>query len=135
VLLSPFDSLIWHRPRTERLFGFRHRLEAYTPAAKREHGYFVMPLLAGGRLVGRVDPKREGTVLRARKVSLQPTAVNAMAEALRSAAMWVGCAEVIVDDVFPRELGSPLRAALEPGGRDEGRTTGTPPRSSVNAAG
>jgi uncharacterized protein YcaQ len=134
VLLSPFDSLIWHRPRTERLFGFRHRLEAYTPAAKREHGYFVMPLLAGGRLVGRVDPKREGTVLRARKVSLQPTAVNAMAEALRSAAMWVGCAEVIVDDVFPRELGSPLRAALEPGGLDEGRT-GTPPRSSVNAAG
>jgi hypothetical protein len=112
VLLSPFDSLIWHRPRTERLFGFRHRLEAYTPAAKREHGYFVMPLLAGGRLVGRVDPKREGTVLRARRVSLGNGAVSAMAQALWSAARWVGCQEVAVDEVIPGPLGAPLRAAL-----------------------
>jgi uncharacterized protein YcaQ len=113
VLLSPFDSLIWHRPRTERLFQFRHRLEAYTPAAKREHGYFVMPLLAGGTLRGRVDPKRDGAVLRARRVSLQPTAVDAMAEALRTAASWVGCEEVVVDDVVPQELAHPLRAALK----------------------
>jgi uncharacterized protein YcaQ len=112
VLLSPFDSLIWHRPRTERLFGFRHRLEAYTPAAKREHGYFVMPLLAGGRLVGRVDPKRDGTVLRARTVSLESSAVTAMAAALRSAAQWVGCEEVVVHDVLPAELATPLRLAL-----------------------
>jgi uncharacterized protein YcaQ len=113
VLLSPFDSLIWHRPRTERLFRFRHRLEAYTPAAKREHGYFVMPLLAGGKLRGRVDPKRDGAVLRARRVSLEPTAVDAMAEALHTAAQWVGCEEVAVEDVVPKELGAPLRAALE----------------------
>ena len=112
VLLSPFDSLIWHRPRTERLFQFRHRLEAYTPAAKREHGYFVMPLLSAGGLRGRVDPKRDGGVLRARRVSLEPTAVDAMAEALRTAALWVGCEEVAVEDVVPRELGDPLRAAL-----------------------
>jgi uncharacterized protein YcaQ len=112
VLLSPFDSLIWHRPRTERLFQFRHRLEAYTPAAKREHGYFVMPLLSEGGLRGRVDPKRDGAVLRARRVSLEPTAVDAMAEALRTAALWVGCEEVAVEDVVPRELGAPLRAAL-----------------------
>jgi uncharacterized protein YcaQ len=112
VLLSPFDSLIWHRPRTERLFQFRHRLEAYTPAAKREHGYFVMPLLAAGGLRGRVDPKRDGAVLRARRVSLEPAAVDAMAEALRTAAVWVGCEEVTVEDVLPRELGAPLRAAL-----------------------
>jgi uncharacterized protein YcaQ len=120
VLLSPFDSLIWHRPRTERLFGFRHRLEAYTPAAKRLHGYFVMPLLAGGKLVGRVDPKREGATLRARTVSLEPSAVDAMAEALTTAARWVGCAEVVVDEISPPELGDPLRTAL----RDQGHAAG-----------
>jgi uncharacterized protein len=112
VLLSPFDSLIWHRRRTERLFGFRHRLEAYTPAAKREHGYFVMPLLAGGKLRGRVDPKRDGAVLRARQVSLEPRAVDAMAQALRTAASWVGCDEVAVGEVTPPECGDPLRQAL-----------------------
>jgi uncharacterized protein YcaQ len=117
VLLSPFDSLIWHRPRTERLFGFRHRLEAYTPAAKREHGYFVMPLLAGGRLLGRVDPKRDGTVLIARKLSVEPRAVPAMAEALRTAARWVGCESVALQDVNPAEARDPLLAALRsPGG-------------------
>ncbi len=117
VLLSPFDSLIWHRPRTQRLFDFRHRLEAYTPAAKREHGYFVMPLLAGGRLRGRVDPKRDGTTLYVRRVSLEPVAVEAMAEALTSAAGWVGCGEVVVDDVTPAELATPLRAALRQRGQ------------------
>ncbi len=122
VLLSPFDSLIWHRPRTERLFGFRHRLEAYTPAAKREHGYFVMPLLAGGRLVGRVDPKRDGKTLLARKVSLHPSAVDAMAEALLSAARWVGCDHVVVDEVTPRELSGRLRAALDDQGQNAGES-------------
>jgi uncharacterized protein YcaQ len=114
VLLSPFDSLIWHRPRTERLFGFRHRLEAYTPAAKREHGYFAMPLLAGGRLAGRVDPKRDGPVLRVRRVSMEKRAVAAMAVALHTAAAWVGCEEVAVEDVVPKELGPALRDALTP---------------------
>jgi uncharacterized protein YcaQ len=112
VLLSPFDSLIWHRRRTERLFGFRHRLEAYTPAAQRVHGYFVMPLLSGGRLTGRVDPKRDGTVLRARRVSLERAAVPAMAAALKDAARWVGCDDVDVEMVSPAALAPPLRAAL-----------------------
>jgi uncharacterized protein len=127
LLLSPFDSLIWHRPRTERLFGFRHRLEAYTPAAKRQHGYFVMPLLAGGRLVGRVDPKRDGRVLRARTVSLEPTAVSAMAEALRTAAGWVGCEDVVVEHVSPAELGDPLRAALDAASSTPSRANRTLP--------
>ncbi|MFE1792333.1 winged helix-turn-helix domain-containing protein [Streptomyces sp. NPDC059525] len=98
TLLSPFDSLVWDRPRTERIFGFTHRLEAYVPKPKRIHGYFAMPLLAGGRLQGRVDPGREGRTLVARQLSLTtPKAAGAMAEALWEAARWVGCEDVRVE--------------------------------------
>ncbi|GAA5615597.1 winged helix-turn-helix domain-containing protein [Streptomyces platensis] len=113
TLLSPFDSLIWDRPRTERIFGFTHRLEAYVPRPRRIHGYFAMPLLAGGRLVGRVDPAREGTTLVARQVSMQgPKAVAPMARALREAADWVGCDSVRVDRCDDGKLAAALRAEL-----------------------
>jgi uncharacterized protein YcaQ len=74
TLLSPFDSLVWDRKRTLRMFGFVHSLEAYVPKHKRVHGYFTMPLLAGGRLAGRVDPARDGKTLVARQVSLERAA-------------------------------------------------------------
>jgi uncharacterized protein YcaQ len=115
TLLSPFDSLVWDRARTARLFGFVHRLEAYVPARKRVHGYFTMPLLAGGRLVGRVDPARRGRTLVARQLSMAgPKAVSPMAEALLEAASWVGCDVVALERVSPPELAEPLRAALGP---------------------
>jgi len=112
TLLSPFDSLVWDRARTLRVFDFQHRLEAYVPAPKRVHGYFAMPLLVGGRLRGRVDPGREGTTLVAKRLSCDPAAVDAMAQALREAAEWVGCDAVALETVDPPELAKPLRAAL-----------------------
>ncbi|MEV6353725.1 winged helix-turn-helix domain-containing protein [Streptomyces hydrogenans] len=114
TLLSPFDSLIWERARTERIFGFTHRLEAYVPKPKRVHGYFAMPVLAGGRLVGRVDPAREGRTLVAKQVSLEgPKAVPAVAQALREAADWVGCDTVRVERLDPPELTPVLVKALD----------------------
>lgn len=118
TLLSPFDSLIWERARTERMFGLNHRLEAYVPKAKRVHGYYAMPLLHGGELLGRADPAREtvgkaGEVLIARQVSLHSRrAVEPMAKALWEAAAWVGCAGVRVENVVPGELAEPLTRAV-----------------------
>jgi uncharacterized protein YcaQ len=122
TLLSPFDSLVWDRKRTSRIFGFDHRLEAYVPKAKRVHGYFTMPLLAGGRLIGRVDPAREGDTLVARQVSFEPaetstlarteSAVEALRSALWEAASWVGCTAVRAEVVNPPTLRRRIEAAL-----------------------
>ncbi|WP_330339625.1 winged helix-turn-helix domain-containing protein [Streptomyces sp. NBC_00557] len=113
TLLSPFDSLIWERARTERIFGFTHRLEAYVPRQKRVYGYFAMPVLAGGRLVGRVDPAREGRTLVARQVTVDDaTAVPAVAQALIEAATWVNCTDVRVERVDAPALREPLTREL-----------------------
>jgi uncharacterized protein YcaQ len=74
VLLSPFDNLIADRDRTELLFDFHYRIEIYTPAAKRRYGYYVMPILHGERLIGRVDPRmdRQAGRLTINAVHLEP---------------------------------------------------------------
>lgn len=101
TLLSPFDSLVWDRDRTVRMFGLYHRLEAYVPKPKRVLGYYAMPVLAGGRIVARVDPKRSGRTLVAQQVTYQrrPTdAVRAaVASAVEEAAQWVGCDSVVLE--------------------------------------
>jgi len=113
TLLSPFDSLIWDRKRTRQMFGFEHSLEAYVPRHKRVHGYFTMPLLAGGRLAGRVDPGRDGRTLVARKVWMKrAAAAEPMAQALREAATWVGCDDVRLEQVEPAQHAPRLAAAL-----------------------
>ncbi|ANZ18359.1 hypothetical protein SNOUR_25485 [Streptomyces noursei ATCC 11455] len=122
TLLSPFDSLIWDRPRTERIFDFTHRLEAYVPRPKRIHGYFAMPLLAGGKLVGRVDPGREGRTLVARQLSLQgPKAVRPMAQALHEAATWVDCDTVRIERCDDARLAAALRTELTRTDEDDTR--------------
>jgi len=76
VLVCPFDNLVWDRPLLERLFGFKHLIEVYKKEHEREYGYYVLPLLAGDRFVGRADLKadRAEGVLRIRKFTPQPTA-------------------------------------------------------------
>ncbi len=105
-LLSPFDSLVCDRQRLERVFGFRHRLEAYVPRHKRLDGYYSMPVLAADRLVARVDPARADGALVARSVRLEPDlpeakAVRAVAQALREAARWTASERVVVEKVSP----------------------------------
>jgi uncharacterized protein YcaQ len=62
-VLSPFDPALRDRKRAERLFGFYYRIEIFVPAAKRQYGYYVFPVLEGDRIIGRIDVKRDGDVL------------------------------------------------------------------------
>jgi uncharacterized protein YcaQ len=97
TLLSPFDRLISNRERTEALFGFYYRLEMFVPKAKREYGYYVLPILRGDRLIGRIDPvfERKAGVLRVNSVHWeQGVKPVSLARPLRELARWLGAERI-----------------------------------------
>ncbi len=114
ALLSPFDPVVWERSRTERMFGFHYRIEIYTPAPRRRYGYYVLPVLVDGELVGRLDLKsdRQAGVLRVQAAwSEDGTAEDAadrIAALLREAAAWQGLGDVAVE---PRGTLAPALAS------------------------
>ncbi|ASU78201.1 winged helix-turn-helix domain-containing protein [Actinopolyspora erythraea] len=105
ALLCPFDPLVWFRPRTERLFGFRYRIEIYVPAERRQYGYYVFPFLLDDRLVARVDLKadRRAGVLRVPGAFAEPDVdrnrvASELGVALREMADWLGLEDVVVGE-------------------------------------
>ena len=95
ALLTPFDPIVFERTRTERLFGFRYRIEIYTPAEKRQHGYYVLPFLLNEALVARIDAKadRPAGVLRVHAAYAEPDAppetASELAAELRLLQQWL----------------------------------------------
>jgi uncharacterized protein len=120
MLLSPFDPLVWDRARAHELFDFDYKIECYTPAAKRRYGYFSLPILHNGRLVGRLDPKahRSQGLFEVKAVHLEagvaltPELVAGLASVLRRLAAWHATPELVIRWSDPPELAARLQAAV-----------------------
>ena len=121
ALLSPFDPVVWDRVRASAMFGFDYTLECYTPAPKRRYGYFVLPILRRGRLVGRLDAKahRVDGTFEVKKIFLEPAVsvddalVSDIADAIQASADWHETPRVLVRRSDPKGLAGLLREALQ----------------------
>jgi uncharacterized protein len=116
---------VWERPRVERIFDFRYRLEIYTPAAKRVHGYYVLPFLLGDRIVARADLKadRQAGILRVQAVHGEqgierPVVADALGDELRLMADWLELDDVVVSGAG--DLAADLARASGPARADVG---------------
>lgn len=120
ALLSPFDPVVWDRERLAAMFGFEYRIECYTPEEKRRYGYFVLPLLHRGQLIGRLDAKAHRAtgvfevkaLFLERAVELSDEAMLELAQALRQCANWHATPTVSVARTTPARLRQRLRKAL-----------------------
>ena len=120
TLLSPFDPLVWDRERALAMFGFDYRIECYTPEAKRSYGYFCLPILHCGELIGRLDAKayRALGIFEVKALHLQPgvtlsdASVHALAAAIGQCAAWHATPKVDVTRTAPTALRARLRKAL-----------------------
>jgi len=150
TLLSPFDSFLWHRERTKRLFGYDYRIEVYTPGHRRVHGYYALPIYHDGQLIGRLDAKthRAERRLEVRRVHFEPWVVSrgappaagwgaveldaalaGLADSLGSLLTFVGAERVTLGRVVPARLKAPLNRALRdarPAPTPAARSTGAP---------
>jgi uncharacterized protein YcaQ len=130
ALLSPFDPVVWDRERATTLFDFDYRLECYTPEPKRVHGYFVLPILCCGELIGRLDAKahRAQGVFEVRALFVQPgmrwtdVQVESVAKAIADFAAWHGTPEVQIAKAQPAVLVKRLRNALVAHASDANRS-------------
>lgn len=121
ALLSPFDPVVWDRERASTLFDFDYRLECYTPEPKRVFGYFVLPILCCGQLIGRLDAKahRAQGVFEVKSLVAQPgmvwneAQVLAVSSAIRQCALWHGTPEVKLSRTDPAKLAGPMRRAFK----------------------
>lgn len=128
TLLSPFDPVVWDRARASAMFGFDYTLECYTPAPKRRYGYFVLPILRRGRLVGRLDAKahRVDGMFEVKKIFLEPaveadrTLVADIATAIQACADWHETPNVVIRRSDPKDFAKTLREAM----RDAAVTSG-----------
>jgi uncharacterized protein YcaQ len=118
ALLSPFDPLVWDRQRLKDLFNFDYTIECYTPAAKRRFGYFTLPILHNGELVGRLDPKAHRSLgqFEVKSLALEPGVaptddlIEGLASTLRRLAAWHGTPELIIRRSEPADLAARLLA-------------------------